>query len=221
MTTFSRRRFLPFVCCSLFAVCRGVVSAAPEPAWQPLFDGKTLTGWKAPNFSGQGTVEVEKGTIVLGMGGDITGLNPTGDLPKTNYEVSLEATRLEGSDFFCGLTLPYGDSAFTIVVGGWGGALAGLSSINDEDASENETTKFLKFDTGRWYKIRVRVTPQKIEAWIDDDKIVNVETGGKKISMRPGEIELSAPFGIATYRTRGAFRDIKLRRLEPAAGSAK
>jgi hypothetical protein len=221
MTTFSRRCFLPFACLGLLVLQAGVVFAAPEAEWQPLFDGKTLDGWKAPNFSGQGTVTIEKGTLVLGAGGDLTGMNVAGDQPKTNYEVSLEATRLQGSDFFCGLTLPYGNSSFTVILGGWGGALVGLSSINGDDASENETTKFQKFDTGHWYKLRVRVTPEKIEAWLDEDKIINVETTGKKIDMRAGEIELSAPFGIATYRTIGAFRDIKIRRLEPAAAAAK
>jgi hypothetical protein len=59
----------------------------------------------------------------------------------------------------------------------------------------------------------VRVTPEKIEGWIDDDQVLNVSTQGKKISMRPGEIELSAPFGIATFRTEGALREIKLRKF--------
>jgi len=219
MNTFSRRRFLQFTSLGLVSIQAGL-AVTPEPAWQSLFDGQTLKGWKAPNFSGQGAVEIEKGTMVLGMGSDITGMNLAGEAPKNNYEVSLEAARLDGSDFFCGLTLPYGDAAFTIVLGGWGGALVGLSSINGDDASENETTKFMKFDKGRWYKVRARVTPDKIEAWLDDEKIISVETEGKKISMRPGEIELSVPFGIATYRTRGAFREIKLRRLE-VAGAAK
>ncbi len=192
-------------------------AAAGAVAWKPLFDGKTLTGWKAPNFSGQGEVEVKDGQMILGMGSDITGMNLAGAYPKMNYEVSLEATRLQGSDFFCGLTLPYGDKCCTLIVGGWGGSLVGLSSINGDDASENETTKFDKFETGKWYRIRVRMTPDKIEAWVDDDQMVDVKTEGKKIDMRPGEIELSKPFGVATFRTRAAVRDIKLRLLDAGA----
>ncbi|MDR3403259.1 MAG: DUF1080 domain-containing protein [Chthoniobacter sp.] len=218
MNTSSRRHFLAVTSLGLLAMQAGALAAEPEPAWQSLFDGKTLTGWKPPGFSGQGTIEIKNGTMVLGVGSDITGMNPTIDFPKMNYEIALEAARLDGSDFFCGLTLPYGKTSFTIILGGWGGALVGLSSINGDDASENETTKFIKFDKGKWYKIRARVTADKIEAWLDDEKIVNVETDGKKIDMRPGEIELSAPVGIATFRTEGAFREIKLRKLDaPAA----
>ena len=209
----------------LLAKLRELFTAAPAPAaaagWLPLFDGKSLAGWKPAKFSGQGEVTVENGRMILGEGNDLTGLNLAGEFPKTNYEVSIEAARLVGVDFFCGLTLPYGDSAFTLIVGGWGGALVGLSSINGDDASENETAQFRKFETGRAYRVRVRVTPQKIEAWLDDERIVNVETDGKKISMRPGEIELSAPFGVATFRTRAALRDIKIRRIDALAKEAK
>ena len=120
---------------------------------------------------------------------------------------------MEGSDFFCALTFPVGASFCTFVVGGWGGAVVGISSVNSDDASENETSRTMKFEKGRWYKIRVKVTKEKIEAWIDDAQMVNLELDGKRITMRPGEIELSKPFGIATYRTRGAMRDIRLRKL--------
>jgi len=181
--------------------------------WIPLFDGKTLAGWKEPKFSGQGEVKVADGKLVLGQGNEITGINYAGEIPRMNFEVSFEAMRVVGSDFFCGFTFPYGESCCTLVVGGWGGGLVGLSSINGDDASENETMQAMKFDNGRWYKIRVRVTPQKIEGWIDNDQMLNVETEGKKISMRPGEIELSEPFGFATFRTEAAYRELKLRKL--------
>lgn len=201
----------------LLAELGGLLGAVPaktkEPGWEPLFDGRTLNGWKETNFSGQGEVKVEDGKLILGMGNDLTGVNCTREIPKMNYELSLEAMRMTGSDFFCGLTFPYGEAACTFVLGGWGGGLVGLSSINGDDASENETTQAMKFDAGRWYKIRVRVTPQKIEGWIDGEQMLNVETQGKKISMRPGEIELQAPCGISTFRTQSALRDIRLRRL--------
>ena len=187
---------------------------APQTAeWTPLFDGKTLAGWKEPGFSGQGEVKIADGAIVLDIGNDITGINFTGETPKVNYEVALEARRIEGSDFFCALTLPVGDSHCTFVVGGWGGSMVGISSVNGDDASENETSHTKKFEKGRWYQLRVKVTKDAIEAWIDDEQTVDLQLQGKRISMRLGEIELSKPFGIATYRTRGAVRGIKLRKL--------
>ena len=178
-----------------------------------LFDGKTLANWKGTEFGGRGDVLVEGGEIRLAMGNDLTGINFVGVMPKMDYELRLEASRVEGSDFFCGLTFLYGEASCTLVVGGWGGGLVGLSSINGEDASENETTTFRKFEKGKWYRIRVRVTAAKIEAWIDGDLVVDVVTKDKKIGMRAGEIELSKPFGIATFRTSGALRKIFLEKL--------
>src|SRR5207249_4246447 len=173
--------------------------AAKPPApvegegWQPMFDGKTLTGWRQTDFGGGGQVECQFGLIVLNMGDPFTGINWTNDFPKINYEIALEATRLAGSDFFCGLTVPAGDSFCSLIVGGWGGSLLGISSLDGMDASENETTKFMDFQEGRWYRVRLRITEGRIEAWIDEKKLVDVVTTDRKISLRPGEIELSKP----------------------------
>ena len=86
-------------------------------------------------------------------------------------------------------------------MGGWGGSLVGISSLDGMDASENETTKFVSFETGRWYRIRLRVTEKKIQAWIDKEKLVDVDTAEQKISVRPGDIEMSKPFGLAAWQT--------------------
>ncbi len=186
---------------------------AADAAWTPLFDGRTLDGWKSIDFGGHGDVTVDDGRILLSQGEVLTGIRATREIPRMNYEVALEAMRVDGTDFFCGLTFPYGDAHATLVLGGWGGGMVGVSSINGEDASENETMQIMRFDMGRWYRVRLRVTEEKIEAWIDDEQMVNLSTQGKKIAMRAGEIELSEPFGIASFRTKSALRGIKLRNL--------
>lgn len=188
---------------------------------RPLFDGASLSGWKITDFAGHGDVTVEKNikgspAIVLEQGAVLTGVNWTNAIPNMDYEVELDAIKLLGSDFFCGLTFPFGDSFCTFICGGWGGAVVGLSSIDGQDASLNETTKYIKFDQNRWYHIKVRVAKARIEAWIDADNMVDLDTTGKKISMRLGEIEESAPFGIAAYQTGAALRNITLRRFAPS-----
>ena len=146
----------------------------------------------------------------------MTGINWTnGPLPQSNYEISLDALRSDGSDFFCGLTFPVGDSFCSLILGGWGGAITGLSSLDDLDASENETSRQLFYELGRWYHVRVRVTPAKIEAWLDRDKIVDVNIAGRKVSLRPGPIEFSKPLGLATYQTGAAIKDMQLRLIQP------
>ena len=180
-----------------------------------LFDGRTLAGWKSTEFGGQGEVVVKDGLLILNMGQPLTGITWQHEdkLPKDNYEISLSAMKRKGDDFFCGLTFPVRDSHASFIVGGWGGSLVGLSSIDDLDASENETTDYLKFEHNKWYKIRVRVADGKIGCWIDDKQMVDVELKGKKIGTRI-EVDISKPLGIASFNVESALKDIKLRRLD-------
>lgn len=181
--------------------------------WRPLFDGKSLRGWKPTSFGGEGAVRVEKGQIVLSAGDPLTGITWSGgEIPRMDYELFLAAKKVSGGDFFCGLTFPVGNAPLSLIVGGWGGSVVGLSSLDGLDASENETTRNVTFKKDRWYGIRVRVTAAKVEAWIDDDKVVDVAIAGRRISIRP-EVTPSVPLGIASYQTTAALRAIKVRRL--------
>lgn len=206
--------------------------ATPKPAASPapaatattadglsLFDGKTLKGWATTDFAGHGEVKAENGVLEVGMGATLSGVTWTnaGVLPTVDYEISLEAKKIDGSDFFCGLTCPVRDSHATLVMGGWGGSVTGISSIDGSDASENETTKFFFYEKNRWYKIKVRVTPARIEVWLDNDRVINAEIADKKISLRSGEIDLNKPLGLATFQTTAAFRNIQLKRIAPGA----
>lgn len=174
-----------------------------------LFDGKTLKGWEITDFGTQGPVYVSGGRIILGMGDGGTGITWKGDFPRQDYMVTLEAMRQDGNDFFCGMTFPVGKNPCTLIVGGWGGMVVGLSSIDGMDASENETMTLKNFDKGRWYRIILRVTEKTIEAWIDNEKVVDFTIGDSALSIRP-EVELSKPFGIASWRTTAAIRNIRL-----------
>jgi len=201
--------------------------AAQPPApfdgdgWQAMFDGRTLTGWRETAFAGHGEVQCKSGVVVLSMGSPFTGINWTNEFPKLNYEVALDAMRVMGSDFFCGLTVPVGTNFCSLIVGGWGGSLVGISSLDGMDASENETTKFKNFESGRWYRIRLRVTEKRIQAWIDTEKLVDVALADRRISVRPGEIELSEPFGLAAWQSTAALREIKFRPVSEPAGKGE
>lgn len=180
-----------------------------------LFDGKTLGKWKTTQFGGEGDTFVdEEGNLEFGFGAVITGVNWTGEVPATsNYEISLEAMKLDGNDFFVALTFPVKDSHATFVVGGWGGGVVGISSVDDLNASENETMNIDGFEKNVWHKIRVRVTDDKLQAWIDDEEKVDLDLEGRKLSLLPGDIELSVPIGLAAYQTRARYRNIVWRNL--------
>ncbi len=186
------------------------------PGWKSLFDGKSLKGWEITDYAGHSTVEVKDGAIVAGLGEMLTGihLTATNDLPRMNYELLFEGAKVQGSDFWCGLTFPVGTNCCTLVLGGWGGAVVGISSINHQDASDNETTKFMRFDNNKPYKVAVRVTDKKIEAWLDEEQIVDLELEGRRISMRFGDIEMSQPLGLSNYQTEARWKTIQVRRLD-------
>ncbi|MCX6333711.1 MAG: DUF1080 domain-containing protein [Bacteroidia bacterium] len=176
-----------------------------------LFNGKTLDGWEIANFGPEGPVYVSGGEIILGMGEGCTGITYKKDFPEMNYKVTLEAKRVSGNDFFCGMTFPVGKDPCTLIVGGWGGAIVGLSCINKLDASENETTKLMKFDSDRWYRICLIVKKDTIKALIDDEVVVDFARKDKILSIRP-EVELSKPFGITSWYTTAALKNIRVER---------
>ena len=202
-----RRRLA--LCAILAAVAAG--QEPPAGQWRPMFDGKTLKGWKETPFTGRGKVQIEDGAIILGAGTAMTGITWTESFPKQNYEVRLEAARLQGYDFFAGITFPVFDSFCSWINGGWNGGIVGLSSLDGYDASENETTLFRGFEKGRWYKLRLLVDNARIAAWIDDEQVLEVEQGAREIGLRFGEIEKSKPFGIAAYKTVAGLRKIEYR----------
>lgn len=198
----------------LFLLLSCLSPAADAPKETVLFDGKSLAGWEPVDIGGSGEVKVENGAMVIGTGDSVTGVvyKRAGDLPLTNYEITLQARRTQGVDFFCGLTFPVGNlkTCATLVLGGWGGSVTGISCIDGMDAAENSTATYQRFEDNKWYKVRLRVTPKNLSVWLDDKNVVDQDIEGRKISLRPGPIESYAPLSFTTFATTGEIKDVKL-----------
>jgi hypothetical protein len=197
--------------CGATGILAGQASTPPGE-WMPLFDGKSLRGWKETPFSGRGKVQVNDGMIVIGTG-HLTGITWTGEFPRSGYEIRFEAARLEGSDFFAGITFPVKDSFCSWINGGWGGSVVGLSNLDGDDASENDTSTVRDFLKGRWYAFRLAVTESRIQGWIDGELVIDAEITGRRVDLRPGEIDLCTPLGFASYSTVAGLRNVEYRRL--------
>jgi len=192
-------------------------TTVPPGEWLTMFDSRSLNGWKVvkeDSFALAGKVEVKDGAIVLGEGMPFTGVAWDGEFPKEDFEVCWEARRQGGIDIFAGLTVPVGEEHVSLVAGGWGDSVVGLSSIDDRNASDNDQTKIMSFKNGEWHKFRLRVTKKKIEAWVDDKQVANVTREGHKFTIYD-ELKPERPFGFFSWSTEGAVRLVEMQRLKP------
>ncbi len=202
----------------VLALAAWTEAAAPptKTDWKDLFDGKSLTNWKPVEFGDEGTVRVKEGMILLEKGKPMCGIvYSKGDFPKTNYEITYEGKKVEGDDFFCTATFPSGDQYCSFVAGGWRGTVVGISNIDGANASENITTRSMEFERNRWYRFRIRVLKERIEAWIDEEQMVDLDTSDITLSLHLAS-RPCRPFGFASYETTGAIRRVRLRTLSPA-----
>ena len=177
-----------------------------------IFNGKNLDDWKIVDFGTKIDVTVDEGSLILGLGNDMNGAVYKGEIPKSNYEITLQAMRVEGSDFFCGLTFPVKEDFCSLILGGWGGGLCGLSCLDGMDASENDTADHYDFKNNEWYNVRLRVTDNRIDAWLDKEHLIDLDYTNRIISLRL-ETELCKPLGFATWQTKAALKDIRVRKL--------
>jgi Leucine-rich repeat (LRR) protein len=184
----------------------------PLNKWVPLFDDTSLTGWGPVEGIGFGNVLAEDNMIVLEMGNPMTAVSWAGEFPRSNYEIEVEVSRLDGFDFFCGMTFPVGDSYCTLIVGGFGGRVLGLSNIDSMNASENNTTESILFDIERWYHVRLIVTDEAINMWLNNRHAISQEREGHEFTIWPQQEPLR-PFGVGAWNARAGLRNFRFRRI--------
>lgn len=192
------------------------LTSIPVDSWTPLFDGKTLDGWNVltkTEYETGGPVKISEDTINIGKGLPYSSIYRKGKVPGENFEFELEAMRTEGADIFCGLVFPVGTNFVSMICGGWGNSVHGLSNVNYMNASENQTSVFREFKDKTWYTIKVRVTKPRVQVWIDGKETINQERPQNAFEPYPG-LEAFQPLGIFTWETGSAFRNIRFRRIE-------
>ena len=198
------------------ATAEAAAATPAENEWRPLVEAADLGDWKPSDYGG-GAAEAADGVIRIPMGADLNGITWTGEFPQEDYEIELEARRVDGNDFFCGLTFPVGADSCSFIVGGWGGGIVGLSCIDGDDAAHTPTSIVRAFKTGRWYAVKVRVTAERIECFLDGERVVDQPRAGYTISIRES-VAPSLPLGIATYATVAELRGIRWR---PVVGAER
>ncbi|MEM0896129.1 MAG: family 16 glycoside hydrolase [Verrucomicrobiota bacterium] len=192
-----------------------------EPISLQLIEPEGLHGWKALDdwVGGGAEVRVEDGVLQIGAGAPMNGImldeETAEGLPNGPYEINVEARRVDGRDIFFGLTFPVPerDACVTLVAGGWGGGITGVSSIDYRDASQNSTMSDQQYENGRWYAFRIEVRRDDIRVWLDGRIIVNAFIRDRHIGMRPGEVEQVQPFGLITWETVGEVRGLRVTEL--------
>lgn len=189
-----------------------VLSFGKETSPVSLFNGKDLAGWQVSQFGTQGDAYVHDGQILLTWADGCSGITWGGDFPRNDYEVSLDAKRIRGNDFFCSITFPIDSTFCTLIVGGWGNLIVGLSNVDGEDASRNQTNALGVFENNRWYHVRLKVSGTKIGAWIDGEKLVDFDSKGHEIDIR-STMEVATPFGISAWESIAAIKNIRLKKL--------
>jgi hypothetical protein len=191
-------------------------AAAPKPGqWQSLFDGESLDGWRiveGGDYAGHGEVAVRAGQIVLGAGRLFTGIAWTRQFPTGDYEVAFEAMRTKGGNNFASTLFPVGTEHVCLSVAGWDGRVVALHWVDGKPGVDNITTRRMNFENGRWYLVRVRVTRNRVEAWIDRDRMIDIPREGHTFTLDHPTAVLK-PFGLSTAYSTGVLRNIRLRRL--------
>ncbi len=190
----------------------------PLGKWDML-SAAHAAAWKPAEIEKSGAAKIAGSEAVLEAGEPMTGLRfegwQKGNLPLQDYTITCEAMREEGRDFFAAITFPVRslDTCCTFVAGGWGGALTGMSSIDGMDAADNETRSEQKLENGKWHRLKIEVRAGKLAAWIDGRLVLGANIQNRRISLRPGDIEKCAPFGLAAYATKGRVRKLMIEEL--------
>jgi hypothetical protein len=195
----------------------GGEAPAQTGKWVNLFDERYRSQWEiidvAKGRGHGGKSSVKDGRALLsGLKNRITG-RWVGKFPTMDYEVVFEVARTAG------LRFPYvvfavGDSHGVWFMAGRDGTYAGLSTVDGKgyDQKGNPTYRRVRYAAKRWYKARLRVAGGKVEAWVDDEQVIDLPDAERRVQKDAFGVTLK-PFTISVHEAVNVIRNLRLHSL--------
>jgi hypothetical protein len=198
----------------------GLRAQAPEPGFTPLFDGRTLNGWRLAGGRGPGYI-VKDGAIVCPADG---GGNLFTAREYANFVLRLEWRLWEGGNNGIGIRTPFGGHGSTQGME--------IQVLDDESAKykalrPNQFTGsiydvfparrgFVKRD-GVWNTYEITADGAHVKVVLNGETVVDADlasvTDPAVLKKHPGLRRPSGCIGLLGHGTHVEFRNIRIREL--------
>jgi hypothetical protein len=216
MTNFKRCSLSVFACLTIAAAQAGSARSAD---WQPLFNGKDLSGWKSIDAPIDESWKAEDG--LLYCTGKGAGWLST-DKEYGDFEIELEFKSPKGGNSGVFLRAPHeGNPAFAgmeiQVLDDYDDQYSKLNdyqycgSLYDVVAAKPRVTK----KAGEWQKMQISCQGNKVKVTLNGTQIVDADISAHKdkLPTHPGLARTKGYIGLQNHGSRLDYRNIKIREL--------
>jgi len=130
-----------------------------------------------------------------------------GDPNWSDYELSLEAQKLGGNEgFLVFFRVKSERDYYWLNIGGWGNTATAVERSVENRRRVISSFRPIRVEQGQWYKIRVRCEGRRIQAWLNEELILDFNDDENA--------HLTGKVGVGTWLTRAKFRNIKVTTLD-------